>query len=375
LSKYSRRVDGRYCTRVKSGVGTDGKSIYKALCANTEKELDAKVNSYLRQSERNYINPEKTTLAVWLDHWLHNVKRGTVTQATWEFYRCIIQSCINPVIGPKTLAKITPSDIRTLYLKLRADGLSASRINQTHMTINSSMKVAVEDGVLLKNPCDNSTVRKKAKKPDKKVERFIFEQEQIEKLLKSLSGWWKAFTLLAWSTGMRREELLGLRWMDVDTKNGLISIVQAVTVTQDEGIAIGPLKNDASYRTITVDKTCIAELLRYKADQKEHRRVVGFMQHGKDLVFGIEGQPANPRWVSKHFKELCLAAGLPEESHLHALRHTHATQLLRAGVHPKKVQYRLGHATYQMTMDIYSHVTPDMQDGIAELLSTFRQKK
>ena len=132
-------------------------------------------------------------------------------------------------------------------------------------------------------------------------------------------------------------------------------------------------KNDASYRTIPVDMPCIAELLRYKADQKEHRRVVGFMQHGKDLVFGIEGQPANPRWVSKHFKDLCLAAALPDESHLHALRHTHATQLMPAGVHPKKVQYRLGHATYQMTMDIYSHVTPDMQDGIAELLSTFRQ--
>ena len=116
LSKYSRRVDGRYSTRVKNGVGTDGKSIYKALCANTEKELDVKVNSYLRQSEKSFVNPEKTTLAVWLDHWLHNVKRGTVTQATWEFYRCIIQSCINPVIGPRTLAKLTPSDIRTLYL-------------------------------------------------------------------------------------------------------------------------------------------------------------------------------------------------------------------------------------------------------------------
>lgn len=302
-------------------------------------------------------------------------KKGTVRQNTWEFYRGIINSTISPEIGLKTLAKLQVSDIRTLYTKLQAEELSASRIHGVHVTLNSALRIAVEDGIIQANPCAHSTVRIKAKKADKKKDLFVFTQEQVEQFLKSLSGWWKSFVLLAWATGMRREELLGLRWMDVDAKKLTVSVVQTVVVSEENGIHIGKPKNDASYRTIQIDKPCMAELTRFRAQQKESRRVVGFLQHNTDLVFGINGKMADPRQISKDFKKLAIAAGLPKESHLHTLRHTHATQLLRAGVNAKIVQHRLGHSTYQMTMDTYSHVTPDMQDGIADILTQLRAKK
>ena len=373
--KVKQRADGRYATRIKTGIDPDGKTIYKYLCANSEKELDAKIEDHVRQSESEYVDPDKTTVTQWMEHWLTIVKKDSVRQNTWEFYRCIIDALINPSIGTKTLSKLAPRDIRSLYAKLRSTGLSSGRIHQTHVTINSAMKVAVEDGILTKNPCNNSTVKEKAKKPDVKQERFVFSQDHIDTLLKSLNGWWKAFVFLAWSTGMRREELLGLRWMDIDLKKGLVSVVKAVTVSQEEGIVSGKLKNDSSYRTITINKQCCAELLKHQATQKESRRVVGIMQYNKDIIFSVDGELADPRLISKQFKKLALAAGLPKESHLHAIRHTHATQLLRAGIHPKKVQYRLGHATYQMTMDTYSHVTPEMQEDIIEVLNELMTKK
>ena len=123
--------------------------------------------------------------------------------------------------------------IRNLYSKLRTEVLSVGRIHQTHVTLNNALRVAVEDGVLPNNPCSKATVREKAKAPDIKIERFVYEQEQVETLPKTLSGWWKAFVLPALSTGMRREERLSLRWMDVDTKKNTISVVQSVTITQD----------------------------------------------------------------------------------------------------------------------------------------------
>lgn len=375
--KYSIRSDGRVATRIRIGTKLNGDPDYKYLCARTEKELDAKVDSYTRQSESNYVDPEKTTIAAWMDHWLNTVKKGTVEHATWEFYRCIIKTLINPSVGLKTLANLQPADIRTLYSNLRSDGLSVSRIHATHVTLNSAMAVAVEDGVILSNPCAKKTVREQAKKVDVKIERFVFAQEQIDALLASVKDntWWRAFIHLAWASGMRREELLGLRWMDIDQKKMTVSISRAVVITQDNGIEIDNLKNDASYRTIKIDKPVMTDLLRLRSEQKESRRVVGFMQHDRDLVFSINGAVADPRQISKDFKRLALAAGLPSESHLHALRHTHATQLLKAGVHAKIVQYRLGHSSYQITMDTYSHVTPDLQDDISRVLQVIRTNK
>jgi len=375
MSKYTQRADGRYVTRVKDGFKEDGKAKYKYVYAATEAELTKKVKSYERQQEHDYVDPEKTTITEWLDHWLNDVKKGTVAQNTWEFYRSVINVVIKPDLGAITLAKLQPKTIRTFYTKLKNEGLSDARINHTHVVLNNSMKVALEDGILDRNPCFHSTVKEKAKKPQKKKDIFVFTQDQIDALIAYQSGWWKAFVHLGWATGMRREELLGLRWMDIDTKKCTVSIFQALIYTEDEGLKIVPPKNESSFRTITVDKSCMAEMLRHQESQKEERRVAGVILNARDLVFSIKGALPDPRNISKEFKDRCLKAGLPEESHLHALRHTHATQLLKAGVHPKKVQYRLGHSTYQMTMDIYSHVTPEMQDDIPEILTALRTVK
>jgi len=137
-----------------------------------------------------------------------------------------------------------------------------------------------------------------------------------------------------------------LRWSDVNEKKRIITVIQTVTHSSDDGVEIGKPKNDSLFRSITIDQSCMVELQKWHNQQRESRRVVGIAQLSKDLVLGINGQPANPRTVSREFKDLAKSANLPPEAHFHTLRHTHATELLKAGVHPKKVQYRLGHSTF-----------------------------
>ena len=372
---YKQRSDGRFSTRIKAGIKDDGKTDYKYLTAGSEEELDKLVASHRRQSEGDHIDPNKTTVSQWLESWLYDVKKGTVRQNTWEFYRGLVNTCIKPNIGKITLAKLQASDLRKLYSTLQANGLSPARIHHVHVTINNALTVATDDGVLPTNVCQKKSVREKAKPPDTKSEKFVLSQAQVMTLVGSLDGWWKMLVLLGWSTGMRMGELLGLRWSDINEKKRIITIVQTITNSSDEGTKPSTPKNNSSFRSITIDKYCMTELQKWRNQQKESRRVVGFAQLNKDLVFGIDGQAANPRSVSKDFKALVSAAHLPPETHFHTLRHTHATELLKAGVHPKKVQARLGHSTFAITMDTYSHVTPDMQDEIADIWEALRKPK
>jgi len=373
MTTYKQRTDGRYSTRIRIGINDDGKSNYKYLTANSEEELDKLVASHRRQAEGEHVDPDKTTMAQWMESWLNDVKKGTVRQNTWEFYRSLVNTCIKPNIGKITLSKLQASDLRKLYTTLQSNGLSSARIHHVHVAINNALTVATDDGILQTNVCQKKTVREKAKPPDTKSEKFVLSQDQVMALLKTLDGWWRMLVLLAWSTGMRCGELLGLRWSDVNEKKRIITVIQTVTHSSDDGVEIGKPKNDSSFRSITIDQSCMVELQKWHNQQRESRRVVGIAQLSKDLVFGINGQPANPRTVSREFKDLVKSANLPPEAHFHTLRHTHATELLKAGVHPKKVQYRLGHSTFQITMDTYSHVTPEMQDEIADIWEKLRK--
>ena len=367
MAKYTQRTDGRYSTRIKTGIKDDGTADYKYLTATSEEVLDKLVASHRRQAEGTHVDPNKTTMSQWMESWLNDVKKGTVRQNTWEFYRGIINHCIKPHIGTITMANLQASDLRKLYTTLQAKGLSNARIHHAHVALNNALTVAIDDGVLQTNVCQKKTVREKARPPETKSEKVVLSKAQALALIISLDGWWKMLVLLAWSTGMRLGELLGLRWADVDEKKRTISVVKTITHSAEKGVESGDPKNSSSFRTLTIDKSCMVELQKWRNQQKDSRRVVGMLQLSKDLVFGINGKPANPRTVSREFKDISKAAKLPPEVHFHSLRHTHATELLKAGVHPKKVQYRLGHSTFQITMDTYSHVTPDMQDEIADI--------
>jgi integrase len=177
-----------------------------------------------------------------------------------------------------------------------------------------------------------------------------------------------AFVLLA-TTGMRRGEALGLRWSDVDLDAGRLSIVQTITTVRDK-MVITPPKTARSRRSVSLDPETVAALREHRRKQNEERLRAGEVWSGEgDFVFTDElGRPVHPSALSRLFTSYVRRADLPA-IRLHDLRHTYATVALGAGVHPKIVSERLGHATTAVTLDLYSHVTPTIDAEAAALVA------
>ena len=172
------------------------------------------------------------------------------------------------------------------------------------------------------------------------------------------------------TTGMRRGELFGLRWSDVDLDRGRLSIAQSL-LNIDSSLVIEPTKTNRSRRSIALDEGTVEVLRAHRRRQAEERLAFGEQWDASyDLVFcKPNGEPEHPDMFSRRFKKQVAAAGLPTLRGPHNLRHTWATLALKAGVHPKIVSDRLGHATIAVTIDTYSHVTPSMDADAADLVA------
>lgn len=168
---------------------------------------------------------------------------------------------------------------------------------------------------------------------------------------------------------MRRGEVLGLRWSDVDLDAGQVAVVQTLTSVNGHAV-IGPTKTVRSRRTVYLDEHTVNTLREQRARQREERLVAGpAWDATSDLVFRDEiGRPTHPDWFSREFARVVSASGAPP-IRLHDLRHTFATLALKAGVHPKVVSERLGHATVGITLDLYSHVTPAIARDAADVVA------
>jgi len=176
-----------------------------------------------------------------------------------------------------------------------------------------------------------------------------------------------ALFLTAVMTGMRRGELLGLKWDDVDFANGTISVKRSL-VRSSKGPTIGDVKTEKSKRSISISETVIQALKTHRITQAQELLMVG-QKNANGWVFTrqTDPQPPYPTDINKILKRIITQADLPQIS-FHDLRHTHATMLLSQGVNPKIVQERLGHSTISVTMDVYSHVMPGMQKQASDQL-------
>lgn len=170
-------------------------------------------------------------------------------------------------------------------------------------------------------------------------------------------------------TGMRRGELLGLRWRDVDLENCQASIRQSYTALHDGSMHLDNTKTKGSERTVALPNSVVVALKKHKASQATHQLKLGSTYKDHDLVFASETDtPINASNLHRHFKSTLETAELPN-TRFHDLRHTHATLMLQEGVHPKIVSERLGHSSIQITLDTYSHVLPNLQSEAADKLN------
>jgi integrase len=319
----------------------------------------------------SYFEPTKMSVGEFLDQWLGQTAGG-LTARTRERYRSIIDNHLKPALGHHPLAKLTPMQIQAHYSQAlkngRDDGtgaLSPATVLKAHHILHRALRQAVRWQLIARNPAD-------AVEPPRalRTEMRALDSAQTATLLAAAADTRLAMPiLLAVSTGMRRGELLGLRWSDVDLVTGTVAVRQTINETS-EGIAFAGPKTAKSRRVLPIGATTVAALKRHRADQDGLRLGQGSAYHDADLVFCLpDGSPWSPSAFSLAFMRLLRKTELPQ-IRFHDLRHTHASQLLAQGVHPKIVSERLGHANIGITLDTYSHVLPGLQQ---EAVAAFDQ--
>jgi len=270
-------------------------------------------------------------------------------------------------LGRCRLQALTPLQIETFYAELldhggrNGEALAPKTVKNTHVVLRKALADAERLGLVQRNAAAA------ARGPSvTRSEMMTWSSDQLKEFLAVAqhSRMRNAFTILA-STGMRRGELLGLRWGDVDFDSSQIAIVQTVSKVNGR-IVVGQPKTSGSRRTVYVHDTTMKALRQQRQLQAEERLAAGpAWDADNDLVFRNEmGGPVNPERFSRHFRQLVEESDVPR-IRLHDLRHTNATLSLKAGVHPKVVSERLGHSSIAITLDLYSHVTPGISRDAA----------
>lgn len=300
-----------------------------------------------------WTSQEKITVGEYLDRWLSDVVMHTLRPKTIESYEGIVRLYLKPEIGSIKLTALRPDHLQKMYTEMLDRGLSRRTVHYAHAIIHRALHQAFKWGLVPRNIADL------ADPPRPKPKEFqALNVEQLKKFLEvNQDDLYYPLYVLAIATGLRKGELLGLRWEDVDFFSGTIHIRQTVGEIKGKGIVIGEPKSDRSRRAIAVPGYALDVLWEYK--EKEGRT--------EGLVFvSTRKTPLSPRNIVRYFKEALRRAGLPDTIRFHDLRHTTATLMLREGVHPKVVQATLGHSQIGLTMDTYSHVMPDIQRDAAD---------
>lgn len=358
MARKKKRADGRVVlTKMYNG---KRKFFYGATNAEAERKREL----YEQEQSKNIYSSD-ILYDEWLGAWLEYIN-ANVSQATLKNYESIINRHLRPELGIYTLSEMSSPLLRDFLSKKKENGLSARYIDYIHTLLKASLKLAVDDDLLLKNPMDR--IKKPRKEPVRT--KVALTKEQADAFLRSVKTkeYYRLF-YMALETGFRRSELLGLRWQDIDYQNKTLSISAPVIKVGNKTVISKTTKNKSSTRTIYISDNGIKILKQQRLAVVESTlKKIGYIDN--DLVFpNPDGTPRNPERVSRAAKNYGNISGMPEGFSFHSLRHTHATLLLKAGVHFKTVQARLGHSTFQQTMDTYSHVTPDLDKAAAEKAS------
>ena len=342
---------------------------------STQKECQQAMNKLLvAVGEQSYAVPTKASVKDYLTkEWLPAV-RATIRPTTYNSYVQHVECHIAPHIGSVKLQKLSGSQVNALYAKLaytgRKDGktgLSPMTIHHVHSCLHKACKDAVRWGHISRNPLDAADPPRK--KGDGTREMQTWTKEQLKAFLEAvaddrLSPLWHTIAM----TGMRRGEALGLRWSDVDLENSRLSVRRALVPTNREVVVSEP-KTAKGRRVIALDPGTVEVLKTQAARQLEERLQADEAWIESGLVFTAEnGAALDPESVTRYFRQAVKRSMLPS-IRLHDLRHTHATLALQAGIHPKVVSERLGHATVSITLDTYSHAIPAMQEEAAALIA------
>jgi len=324
-----------------------------------------------------YVQPTKLTLAQYLEQWLKDYAETNTAPRTYERYCELMRLHIIPALGSIPLTSLQPHHIQAYYgraLKTgRRDGkggLSAQTVHHIHRILFAALRYAAKHNIVGRNVAEAVD----PPRPNFR-EMTVADNEGVNRLLEAVKDthYYPIFFTAAY-TGLRRSELLGLPWGNVDLDMATLSVTDTIHYMKDGRVIIRQPKSRYSRRNIALSPVLAIMLREHKAKQTEAKKALGSNLQDSDLVFSHpDGTPIRPDTVTRAFKLYAERVGLPT-GRFHDLRHSHASLLLKQGVHPKIVSERLGHSGVAITLDTYSHVLPGLQEEAARRFDEVMQQ-
>lgn len=388
------RKKGQWEGRVTIGRKPDGSPNRVSFYGLSRAEVAAKITDALSKLQSGtFVEPNKVTVSQWLEKWMKLYQEGTISPNFYARRKDLIRIHITPAIGNIQLLKLKPSDIKKFYndleksgrkpakkkngkiIPLKKDtspGLATGTIRHVHNILNPAMKQAVKEGLVPKNVVADAPppkiVRTREAKP--------LSKDQVSKYLGILkeNRLYAAF-LLDLITGLRRGELIGLQWKDLNMQTGALKIRRQITRIEKENgkssLEYAPLKTPASYRTIILPNVAIIELKAHRKRQAAEELLAGGKYDKKEgLIFCTPlGKKLDTRCLYRIHCKALEDAGL-QHTAFHDLRHSCATLLLQAGENIKTIQNLLGHSDVETTLNCYSHVLDEMKQSAADKLDS-----
>jgi integrase len=353
-----QRKDGRW---VASIVLEDHSRKY--YYGQTRKEAHEKLKNAQHEYEQGILatGPQQT-VKQYLEYWLEDVHKAKLRLGSYDAYRTILNRHLIPELGHIRLQKLTTQLVQSFYAKKQKQGYSASRVRAIHVVLHKSLEHAKRIKLVGSNVCDGVEL---PRSEQHEIQPLTPEQARLL-LQKVREHHLEALLTLALTTGMRKGEILALRWQDINLQKGNLQIRRTLSYMAHYGFKEGEPKTAKSKRTIALPQFVIETLKRHYTLQQEARLQASEAWDEHDLVFpNKHGGFIVPMTLANHFTRLLVEIGLPH-IRFHDLRHSAATLLLSMGVPAKVVQEILGHSTFSTTMDRYSHVLPSMQQEAME---------
>ena len=361
-----KRKDGRWEGRYTAGRDpVTGKAIYRNVLGKTQSEVKEKLKSAIEKTSVLPLKTEHYTVGQWLDTWMENYAKLQVRASSYKTYQGFISNHIKPTLGDMPLEKLTAMDLQRLYKHLlesgrvectesrsKPKGLSVKTVRNINQMISSALNCAVEQHLIPTNPTKGCVLPKLERKemkilPPESLGTFFEEARR--------SGVFELY-YIDLATGLRRGELLGLKWSDIDLDKGIIHVRRQV-LRQNGKVVEAPLKTKNSYRNIAIGADAV--------------KVLKGMEQKDEYVFPSPfGGPMSPDSVLHMLQRVLRRAGL-ERIRFHDLRHTFSVLALQNGVDVKTLSAMLGHYSAGFTLDTYAHVTTSMQKQAANTVGNF----
>ena len=339
---------------------------YKTV-TGTKKEADQALRRFITALERGeYIEDTNITVSDWLQKWLEVYIVPTGSPTTLVGYKGMIRRYIDPRLGHLQVQEMNALAVQIWVNKLKVspssgEPLTAGTIKHTYHVLRGAMDKAVQAGLIHRSPCAGIQLPKGEKKKP-----VIYDETQIQQLLDFARGTEMELIIdLELCMGMRRGELLGLQWQDVNWEKNQIHIIRSRVAVDGKSVVKQP-KTESGTRTLDVPEILMKKLKAYKVKCMEQKIRVGRRLLEEDfIIVHPDGKPIYPEYVSQMFTKLQKRANLPK-CRFHDLRHLCASIMVKQGVEVKVAQERLGHKDITTTMNIYAHVLPGSAREAAE---------